>query len=373
MNEISTYVNGRVFDGAGWVDGGHVTVRNHLVMSDEGHAPGRIIDLAGDILAPGFVDLQVNGGGGVNFNDAPDVETLRKMAYAHHALGATSILPTLITDTPEVTRAAIAAAKTAIAENVPGIAGLHLEGPHLSVVKCGAHDPGLIRPMTEHDLSVLAEAAATLPCLMVTLAPENATPEQVRALAEAGAIVMLGHTDCDAATAAMYFEAGARGATHLFNAMRQMGSRDPGLVGAALAHRASCGLIADGVHVDPVAMQVALAANPEIFLVSDAMAVAGTDLQEFSLNGRKVFRQNNELRLEDDTLAGADLDLTRALSVLVTLCGQDLSEALARATSRPARLAGLQTGAGFLRAGDPFRAVRLRAGPEGLSLIEVFG
>ncbi|QFS82495.1 N-acetylglucosamine-6-phosphate deacetylase [Roseivivax sp. THAF40] len=373
MSEAIQFLNGRVFDGEHLLEDQALTICDGTVISDIKGEDATQIDLHGDILAPGFVDLQVNGGGGINLNDDPCVETLRRMTEAHRALGATTLLPTLITDRPEKVSVAIEAACEACADHVPGIAGLHLEGPHLDRAKHGAHDPAMIRPMDASDLALLIEAAKRLPCLMVTLAPENATLEQVRKLSDAGVVVMLGHSDCDAVTASAYFEAGARGVTHLFNAMSQMNARAPGLVGAALSHRVWCGLIADGVHVAPEAMRVALAANDHIVLVSDAMAVAGTDLPSFMLGERKVYRKNNELRLEDETLAGADLDLTRAVSIVMTECGQSLEQALRRATSGPASLAGLTGGIGSLRPGDPFRAVRLREETGGLRLIDVFG
>ncbi|SIS94242.1 N-acetylglucosamine-6-phosphate deacetylase [Roseivivax lentus] len=364
---------GAIFDGEVLHEDRSINIINRKIISFSAENDAPVVNLQGDILAPGFVDLQVNGGGGVNFNDDPSPETLRRIAEAHRGLGATSILPTLITDRPEVTSRAIDAAIAACRDRVPGIAGLHLEGPHLSRARCGAHPPDLIRPMDDADLADLCAAAARLPCLLVTVAPEGVSVAQVSAMARAGIVVMLGHSDCDGARAARYFAAGAQGVTHLFNAMSQMTARAPGLVGAALSAGVWCGLIADGVHVAPMAMRVALAANPRILLVSDAMAVAGTTLTEFHLGDRRVLRKNNELRLEDGTLAGADLDLARAVSVLTSEAGDTLAGALARVTSMPARLAGLEGGAGFLRPGDPFRAVRLRPGPEGLRVVETYG
>ena len=241
--------------------------------------------------APGFVDLQVNGGGGVMLNGQPDLAGIRAICAAHGRLGTAGLLPTLITDTPEVTRAAVAAGVAAAVDGVPGFLGLHLEGPHLDPRRKGAHDPALIRPMQAEDLAFLCAAAERLPALVVTVAPESATAEQVAALARAGAVVSLGHSDTGAAGARAAFAAGARMVTHLFNAMSQLGNREPGLVGAALDdERVRAGLIADGVHVDPVAMRLALAAKrgtDGIFLVTDAMAVAGTALREFTLNGRR--------------------------------------------------------------------------------------
>ncbi|WP_299926960.1 N-acetylglucosamine-6-phosphate deacetylase [uncultured Pelagimonas sp.] len=348
----------QIFRGGPIFDGDQMLMDHRLIVAgdtivalepDRGDgAAGDVVELGGDVLSPGFVDLQVNGGDGIMFNDAPEVETLRRMGRAHVGLGATSILPTLITDTAEQTRAAIDAAKAAIAEGVPGIAGLHLEGPHLSVTRKGAHSAGLIREMAPEDLDALLAAARDLPALMITVAPENVSLDQVAALAEAGAIVSLGHSNADFATCSEYVRAGARCVTHLFNAMSQMGNREPGLVGAALAHGdLSAGLIADAIHVHPATIRAAWDANQgpgEIFLVSDSMACAGSSAQSFEIDGRKVLRRDGRLTLEDGTLAGADLDLVTALRVMVQEVGVPLSNALRAATSVPAKLAGLDAG-----------------------------
>ncbi|MCA1286098.1 N-acetylglucosamine-6-phosphate deacetylase [Salipiger bermudensis] len=371
----TTYRGGPIFDGqrllhghALRIEAGRVTA---LAPEAELAAAGEVVDLGGDLLAPGYVDLQVNGGGGVMVNDGPTVSGLATIAEAHRRLGSTTILPTLITDTPERSRAAIEAVAQAIAEGVPSIGGLHLEGPHLALSRKGAHDGALIRPMTEADLSMLRDAARRLPVLKVTIAPENTTQAQVAALAEAGALVSLGHTDASYDTCLAYARAGASCVTHLFNAMRGLDKREPGVVGAALASQAlAAGLIADGVHVHPAAMRIALAARSEgIFLVTDAMAVAGTEAQSFRLNGREITRADGRLVLQDGTLAGADLDLTRAINLLVSDLGLPLERALAMATSIPARLAKLGQGIGTLAAGAPARAIRLRHRAQGLALI----
>ncbi len=305
--------------------------------------------LSGGTLMPGFVDLQVNGGGGVMLNDAPSVETLRTMAAAHRSLGTAAFLPTLITDTPSQTRAAIDAVAKAIAVKVPGIVGLHLEGPHLSATRKGAHDAALIRRMESSDLDTLVKAAGRLPNLMVTLAPESVTPDQIARLTRAGVIVSLGHSDCDYDTACAAIKAGAVCVTHLFNAMSQLGSRTPGLVGAALDQGVSCGLIADGIHVHPAAIRTALAAKHgpgKVFLVTDAMATAGSDTTAFTLGGREITRRDGRLTLADGTLAGADLTLARAIGIMVNDVGDSLEKALARTTSLPAALLRDPRGAG---------------------------
>jgi N-acetylglucosamine-6-phosphate deacetylase len=314
------------------VEGGRVT---------EPGGPGAVVRLDGGILAPGFLDLQVNGGAGRMVDGATDAALIGLICETHARLGATGILPTLITDTPDATAAVIAAGLEAARRGVPGFLGLHLEGPHLDPRRKGAHDPALIRPMAEDDLVRLLDAAARLPSLMVTLAPEAATCEQIARLRNAGVIVSLGHSDTSAAGAGAAIHAGATCVTHLFNAMSGLQNREPGLVGAALSSPVFAGLIADGIHVHPLAIRVAMAAKPEgIFLVSDAMAVAGSDAREFTLGGRRILRRDGRLTLQDGTLAGADLTLPQAVKVMVTKVDTPRDVALAMATSRPAACLG---------------------------------
>jgi N-acetylglucosamine-6-phosphate deacetylase len=297
--------------------------------------PGEEVRLEGGILAPGFLDLQVNGGGGRMVDGTATADTLAEICAIHARLGATGLLPTLITDTPGATASVIAAGIEAARRQVPGFLGLHLEGPHLDPRRKGAHDPDLIRRMDEDDLSRLLEAARGLPSLMVTLAPESVSQDQIARLAAAGVTVSLGHSDCSGKTAAEAIAAGATCVTHLFNAMSQLGNRDPGLVGAALTEPVHAGLIADAIHVAPETIRIAMAASDRLFLVSDAMAAAGSDLTEFTLNGRRILRREGSLRLADGTLAGADLSLARAIGVMKDL-GTPVETALAMATSRPA-------------------------------------
>ncbi|WP_299732237.1 N-acetylglucosamine-6-phosphate deacetylase [uncultured Tateyamaria sp.] len=348
----STFIGGRVFDGERLYDGTAAQFRDGVFVGlapDTGSGPDdRVIDLDGDILAPGYVDLQVNGGGGVMFNDDPSRETLARIAEAHRSLGSTAILPTLITDRPDKTTAAIEAVCSALHAGMAGVKGLHLEGPHLSVARKGAHDAALIRPMDDADLQQLLAAKAGIPVLKITIAPESVTPDQVRQMMQAGILVSLGHSDADFETCRTYAKAGASCVTHLFNAMSQLGNRKPGLVGAALnLGQLSAGVIADGIHVHPASLRSAWASKREpgaLFLVSDAMAVAGTDMAEFHLDGRRISRKDGRLTLEDGTLAGADLDLTTAVRVLVDRVGIDLADALRAATTVPARIIGLQGG-----------------------------
>ncbi|MGR4000397.1 MAG: N-acetylglucosamine-6-phosphate deacetylase [Alphaproteobacteria bacterium] len=340
------YGGGLIFDGEVLREGYAARFINgcliEVALERQVKQDGDYVDLSGDILSAGYVDLQVNGGDGVMFNADPSVETLTRMAAAHRRLGATTILPTLISDTPDKSRAAVVAIKKAIAAGVAGIGGLHLEGPHLSVSRKGAHDADLIRAMTAEDLENLVVAASDLPALMITIAPENVTRAQVAALVKAGAIVSLGHTDASFATCIAYAEAGAECATHLFNAMSPLGNREPGLVGAALVSgRLSAGLIADGVHVHPQTIKAAWDAKQKpgrLFLISDAMATAGSSIREFELGGRRITRHGGRLTLDNGTLAGTDLNLTKAIKVLVEDVGIDPAHALRAATSVPAQL-----------------------------------
>lgn len=305
----------------------------------------RVEPLGDGILAPGLVDLQVNGGGGVLLNDDPTVATMAHIAAAHARLGTTAILPTLITDSPAHSAAAIDAAAEALSHQLPGVAGLHLEGPHLSLPRKGAHDAGLIRPMTEADLAQLVDAATRIPALVMTLAVESVTPAQIARLSRAGVLVSLGHTEASYDQVKAAVQAGARSATHLFNAMSPLGNREPGPVGAVLdLGGLSAGMIADGFHVHPAAMRVALRAKRgpgQIYLVSDAMATVGSDLTGFTLNGRQVYRSGGRLTLADGTLAGADIDLLSAVRYCVAHLEMTREQALARASLVPARLAGL--------------------------------
>lgn len=347
----------RVFDGAALHDGAALVIEDQRIAAilPEAEAGPPTRRLTG-IIAPGFLDLQVNGGAGLMVGAGSDATALGLVCEAHAGLGTAGILPTLITDTPETTAAVIAAGIEAARRQVPGFLGLHLEGPHLDPRRKGAHDPALIRPMTSEDLHRLCEAARALPALMVTLAPEAASPDQIATLAAAGVVVSLGHSDCDFSIAEAAFSAGARCATHLFNAMSPLGHREPGLAGAVLSGLGRAGLIADGLHVHPAALEVTLRARPDgLFLVTDCMAFAGSDLTSIELGGRQILRRDGRLTLADGTLAGADLTLADALRRIAALPSGGLERALAMVTQEPARAIGLHDRLGTLRPGSPAR------------------
>jgi N-acetylglucosamine-6-phosphate deacetylase len=291
----------------------------------------------------------------VLLNEATTVDGIRQICAAHAKFGTTGLLPTLITDTAEITAAAIAAGKQARQEAVPGFLGLHLEGPHLSLARKGAHDPALIRPMQAEDLQRILSCRGVFDALMTTVAPESVTPEQVTQLAQAGFIVSIGHTDSSYDTVRAYAAAGARTVTHLFNAMSPLAHREPGVVGAALdVGSLQVGMIADGIHVHPVAMGVALRAKNgpgRIFIVTDAMSPIGTDLTSFTLNGREILRRDGRLTLADGTLAGADIDMISSVRFVHDNLGLPLEEALRMASTYPAEAAKLSDRKGALEAG----------------------
>jgi N-acetylglucosamine-6-phosphate deacetylase len=359
MSDLLAISGARIFDGYDWHDDAVLLVEFGqvcgVVRPDSIPANAGVVHLGGGMLVPGFIDLQVNGGGGVLFNNDPSVDAIRTICAAHARFGTTALLPTLITDTVQVNIAAIAAGKAAAAQGVPGFIGLHLEGPHLSLARKGTHDGALIRPMDETDLARLVAARADLPNLLCTVAAETVTPGQIAVLAAAGIIVSLGHSDADTATARAAFAAGASMATHLFNAMSQLGNREPGVVGAVLTEDAVfAGLIADGIHVHPAAIQVALRAKTgtgRIFLVTDAMSQTGTDLKTLTLNGRTITRADGALRLADGTLAGADLDMIDAVEFIHSQIGLPFEEAVRMASLYPAEAMGIEAEFGHLQAG----------------------
>lgn len=295
------------------------------------------LDLGGGILAPGFVDAQVNGGGGVLLNEAPTVATVRRMAEAYRIFGTTGLLPTVITDDTRIIRAAADAVAAARRENVPGVLGIHIEGPFLDPSRRGAHPPEFIRAITQDDVAWLSKLDCGI--VLLTLSPSHVAPETIATLVKAGIIVSLGHSDATAGQARAALSAGARGFTHLYNAMSQLQHREPGMVGAALADRNSyCGIIADGHHVDPLALEVAIAAKRQghVFLVTDAMPPAAGGPDRFELQGRTVLARNGRLELADGTLAGSILTMDEALRYCVYILKLDLAEALRMASLYPA-------------------------------------
>ncbi|MBC6436598.1 MAG: N-acetylglucosamine-6-phosphate deacetylase [Rhodobacteraceae bacterium] len=306
-------------------------------------ADGRIIRLATDtprpdapLICPGLVDLQVNGGGGHMLGECQTVAQVRDIVRAQCRLGTTQLLLTLISDSRDTTLRIIDLVARA-QKAVPTLLGLHLEGPHLWIA--GAHSASRLRPMTDQDVSNYLNAKSRLGHLMITLAPEVVTLKQITALAKAGIIVALGHSGCSYQAGCDAFAAGARMVTHLFNAMSGLHHREPGLAGAALDRAEAFGLIADGHHVHPAVLRLALRSRPEAaILVSDAMALAGTGQTGFALDGRRITRAGGRLTLANGTLAGADISLLDGARRLARVMGVPLDQTLPHAFAAPLRL-----------------------------------
>lgn len=308
-------------------------------------------DLGGRFLLPGFIDCQVNGGGGVLFNHEPSVEGIRAIAAAHRRFGTTGLLPTLISDEAEVMQRALAAVDAAM-QQVPGILGIHIEGPYIAPARKGVHAEATLRvpDAREIALSTSLKRGRTL----LTLAPECVPAEALREFLAAGVVVSVGHTAADYDSVRRALAAGVRGFTHLFNAMTPLQSRAPGAVGAALEDRDSwCGVIVDGAHVHPASLKVALAAKPrgKLFLVTDAMPTVGARASEFELNGEIVTIKDGIARTADGTLAGSVISMIDAVQNCVELLGLPLEEAARMASTYPAEFLGLGASHGRIAPG----------------------
>ena len=300
------------------------------------------VDLEGDFLLPGFLDTQVNGGGGLLFNDAPTVETIATIGAAHRRYGVTGFLPTLISDDLAKVVCAIEAVDQAIETGVPGVLGIHIEGPFLSERRKGVHDASKFRTLDEAALTLLTSSRRGR--TLVTLAPETTTPEMIGRLAGAGVTVAAGHTNATYERLIEALGAGVTGFTHLFNAMSPLANREPGAVGAALDHQDSwCGVIIDGRHIHPAALRIAFRAkrHDRFMLVTDAMPSVGMVDKNFTIQGRPIRVVNGVCVDENGTLAGSDLDMASAVRNAVELTGLDLADAAAMASTNPAAFLGL--------------------------------
>jgi N-acetylglucosamine-6-phosphate deacetylase len=306
--------------------------------------------LEGD-LVPGFIDLQVNGGGGVLFNDQPTIEGIAAIGRAHRAFGTTGFLPTLISDDLQVTDQAMRAVEGAIAKGVPGVLGIHIEGPFINSEKRGIHDPDKIREIDDTAVELLTSLSKGV--TLVTLAPELAPPGVIAALAARGIVVAAGHTAASYEQARHALDDGATGFTHLFNAMSQLTGRAPGAVGAALESDAWCSLIIDGFHVHPASLRIALAAKgPDtLVLVTDAMPTVGSEQTSFVLGDRPIHVDDGRLAADDGTLAGSDLDMARAVVNAAEALHVDQAAAIRMASLNPARALGIQHSTGSISPG----------------------
>ena len=339
--------NGKVLTDNGLETGLAVLVEegriSALVPADDPRvAAATQVDLQGHALLPGYIDAQVNGGGGYLFNNTPDVDTLAAIARAHRRFGTTGLLPTLISDDVAVMKKAIAATAAAIEAKVPGVLGIHLEGPYIAPARKGTHDASKFRVPDAAEIAMAASLRDGV--TLLTLAPERVPVAAIRALVEAGVIVAAGHTAASYEQARAGLDAGITGFTHLYNAMSPLQGREPGAVGAALEDRDSwCGVIVDGVHVHPASLPVALAAKPrgKVFLVTDAMPPVGAEDPSYSLYGEVITAVDGVVRNAAGSLAGSALDMATAVRNAVRLLGLPLEEAARMASTYPARFLGL--------------------------------
>ena len=340
-------INGRVLCDEGLVSDRVVLIGDErivgVVSPDDPRCASTITrDLNGGYLLPGFIDTQVNGGGGVLFNDDPSVATIRTMAAAHRRFGTTSLLPTLISDDLAVIARAIDAVRTAISSNVAGVIGVHLEGPFLNEARKGTHDASKFRVLDPSVQALLS--SLKIGKTIVTLAPEMTTPGMIAAIAAQGVVISAGHTNATFAEMENALRHGVTGFTHLFNAMSPLGSREPGVVGAALLDENSwCGIIVDGHHVSSAALQIALRCkrHDRFMLVTDAMANVGTTQTSFLLQGKKIIVRDGRCVDEQGTLSGSALDMASAVRNAVAMLGIGLAEAVRMASTYPAEFLGL--------------------------------
>jgi N-acetylglucosamine-6-phosphate deacetylase len=352
---VEALVNGRVLLEGSFVEGRAVLIENGriaaVVAEQDLPEAVEVIDLRGCTLVPGFIDTQVNGGGNRLFNDDPSVDTIAAIGEAHRRFGTTGFLPTLISDDQAKIEAAMEATRAAIAAGVPGVLGVHIEGPFLNPSRKGIHDAAKIRRISDAEIELLSRP--TDGRTLVTLAPETAPAQAIRTLTDARVIVCAGHTEASADCVTDALANGLKGFTHLFNAMSQLTAREPGTVGAALLDDTSwCGIIVDGHHVDPRVLKLALRAAPlrRFMLVTDAMPSVG-GRKSFVLGGQPITVADGKCTNADGTLAGSDLDMASAVRNAVELLGLGLGDAVAMASANPAAFLGLDYELGSIAPG----------------------
>lgn len=309
-------------------------------------------DLDGGTLLPGFIDLQLNGGGGALFNDKPSINAIRRIGAAHRRYGTTGFLPTLISTSAQTMQLAIDSVREAIAEGVPGVLGIHLEGPYLNPLRKGIHDDSEFSQLDQHALELVSANCGGK--TLVTVAPEQVAAESISQLVAKGVVVCAGHSAASYLQVRHALQAGMSGFTHLFNAMSPLTSREPGVVGAALEDRDSyCGIIVDGYHVHPATLKVALAAKHygHLYLVTDAMPCVGTNERSFELQGQHIELKDGRCTSADGTLAGSNLDMITAVRNCIDMLHLDWQEAVRMASTYPAAHLGVDDELGYISPG----------------------
>lgn len=338
------------------IENGYITA----IASELADGTAVVTDFDGDILSPGFIDIQVNGGGGVLFNDAPCVATIKTIGQAHQKYGTTGFLPTFISDDLSKMAMAIKAVQTAIDEKTPGVKGIHLEGPFLNPVKKGIHNAAKFKRIDADTFELLTSLKNGI--TLVTLAPEQTEPEVINNLTSKGILVSAGHTDATYEETQSALDAGMTGFTHLYNAMTGLNSRAPGVVGAALSHRDSfAGIIVDGFHVHPASVKAAINAKGygHMMLVTDAMSCVGACDKDFKLAGVDITVADGKCTGPDGTLAGSDLDMISAVNNTVDWLNIPLGKAIEMASLSPATFLGLSQSYGSIEIGKRASLIRI--------------
>ncbi len=351
------FINGEIFTGNAVLSGYTLYCEGDYILDVKDASPcddydGEIIDCTNKRIAPGFIDIQVNGGGGVLFNDDTTVEGIQTIMKAHQQFGTVALLPTLISDSHEKIKAAIAATNEAIANNIPGVLGIHLEGPFLNANRKGVHNPLYFTPLGHENIPMLCGLNKGI--TLVTIAPEQSSSDVIKQLSANGIHVFAGHTDATYEQTKNALENGLTGFTHLFNAMTPMHSREPGVVGAALEdHDSWCGIIVDGYHVNNATLKVAIAAKAprKMLLVTDAMPTVGTTEKQFMLYGEEIMAHNGRCATPAGTLAGSDLDMMSAVKNTVNWLDIEWPEAIRMASTYPAECLGIDNQYGYLTKG----------------------
>jgi N-acetylglucosamine-6-phosphate deacetylase len=351
-------MNGRVLTGNKLVGGLTVLLSSGrieaLVAPTDARCQDAVaVDLGGQMLLPGFIDVQVNGGGGVLFNDEPSPATIRTIGTAHRRFGTTGFLPTLISDDLDTIGRAIGAVQASLDAGVPGVLGIHIEGPFLNRARLGVHDAKHLRLLDPSLVSLVCKLGAAGKTVL-TLAPEMTTPDLIAKLNEGGVLVSAGHSNASFAETMASIARGLRGFTHLFNAMAPLAPRAPGIIGAALYDDATwCGIIVDGHHVDPVMLKLALRCkrHDRFMLVTDGMPPVGSAEPTFVLQGRTIRVVDGACRDENGTLAGTTLDMASAVRNAVASLGLDIAAAARMASEYPAEFLGLGSELGRIAPG----------------------